>query len=105
MKKTVSLLAFLLLAIAVTAQTLNVKVGNVTYLFPSTDTGDMVFSGGTTLTVMGKEFTLADISGINVDDTEVTAGNVAVVYNGTSASATVAGDIASMWTLPSAEPM
>ena len=94
MRKIISLLAFLLLAIAATAQTLNVKVGNVTYLFPSTDTGDMVFSGGTTLTVMGKEFTLADISGINVDDTEVTAGNVAVVYNGTSASATVAGDIA-----------
>ncbi len=94
MRKIVSLLAVLLLTIAATAQTLNVKVGNVTYQFPSADTGDMVFSEGTTLTVMGKEFTLADISGITVDNTEVTAGKVAVVYSGTSATVTVAGDVA-----------
>ncbi len=94
MRKIYSLLAVLLLTVVAQAQTLNVTVGNVTYQFPSADTGDMTFSDGTTLTVMGKVFTLADITSMTVDNTEVTASTIGVVYNGTSASVTVAGDIA-----------
>ena len=94
MRKIYSLLAVLLLTIAAQAQTLKVTVGNVTYQFPSADTGDMTFTDGTTLTVMGKTFTLTDISSMTVDNTEVTASTIGVVYNGTSASVTVAGDIA-----------
>ncbi len=94
MRKIYSLLAVLLLTIAAQAQTLNVTVGNVTYQFPSADTGDMTFEDGTTLTVMGKVFTLADITSMTVDNTEVTASTIGVVYNGTSANVTVAGDIA-----------
>ena len=94
MKKIYSLLAVLLLTIAATAQTLNVQVGNVTYQFPSADTGDMTFTDGTTLTIMNKEFTISDITGMAVDDSEVTASTISVVYDGTSASVTVAGDIA-----------
>ena len=76
------------------AQTLNVKVGNVTYQFPASQTGDMTYADGSTLTIMGKTFSLADISGMTVDDTKVTDNLVEITYNGTSATVTVAGNVA-----------
>ena len=76
------------------AQTLNVTVGNVTYLFPAEQTGDMTYSDGTTLTVMGKSFTISDITAMSVDETAVTPNLVQVAYNGTSAQVTVAGNVA-----------
>lgn len=95
MKKIFSLLAALLLAIgAATAQTLNVMAGNVVYKFPASQAGDMTFTNGTTLTIMNKSFSIEDIDGLTVDDSEVTDGTVGVSYNGTSATVTVAGNIA-----------
>ena len=94
MKKIYALLTALLLTIAATAQTLNVKVGNVTYQFPASQTGDMTYTDGTTLTIMGKAFTLSDISAMTVDNTEVTDGAIGVTYNGSTATVTVAGNIA-----------
>ena len=94
MKKIYALLTALLLTIAATAQTLNVKVGNVTYQFPASQTGDMTYTDGTTLTIMGKAFTLSDISSMTVDNTEVTDGTIGVTYNGSTATVTVAGNIA-----------
>jgi len=76
------------------AQTLNVTVGNVTYLFPAEQTGDMTYTDGTTLTVMGKSFTISDITAMSVDETAVTPNLVQVAYNGTSARVTVAGNVA-----------
>ena len=76
------------------AQTLNVTVGNVTYLFPADQTGDMTYTDGTTLTVMGKSFTISDITAMSVDETAVTPNLVQVAYNGTSAQVTVAGNVA-----------
>lgn len=94
MRKVYALLAALMLTITAAAQTLNVKVGSVTYLFPASQTGDMTYSNGTTLTIMGKEFTLSDISSMSVDNTTVTDGAIGVTYSGTSAAVTVAGNIA-----------
>lgn len=94
MRKIYALLAALMLTITAAAQTLNVKVGSVTYLFPASQTGDMTYSNGTTLTIMGKEFTLSDISSMSVDNTTVTDGAIGVTYSGTSAAVTVAGNIA-----------
>ena len=94
MRKIYALLAALMLTITAAAQTLNVKVGSVTYLFPASQTGDMTYSNGTTLTIMGKEFTLSDISSMSVDNTTVTDGTIGVTYSGTSAAVTVAGNIA-----------
>lgn len=94
MRKVYALLAALMLTITTAAQTLNVKVGSVTYLFPASQTGDMTYSNGTTLTIMGKEFTLSDISSMSVDNTTVTDGAIGVTYSGTSAAVTVAGNIA-----------
>ena len=102
MKKIIAILTALLLTIAATAQrlrvgeqssgmTLNVKVGNVTYQFPASQTGDMPFASGTSLTIMGKTFATADISGISIDNSEVTNNLVSVIYDGTTASVSVAG--------------
>ena len=81
------------------AQTLNIQVGNVTYQFPASQAGVMPFGSGSTLTVMGKTFTMSEISRIYVDETTVTDGAVAVAYNGSSAAITVAGNIAQYLTI------
>ena len=93
-KKIYALVAVLLLTVAATAQTLNVHVGNITYQFPASRCGEMTYTDGTTLTILNKAFTLSDISSITVDDTEVTDNLVQVAYSGTSATVTVAGNVA-----------
>ena len=94
MKKILLSISMALIAMMATAQTLNVTVGSVTYRFPAAQTGDMTYADGTTLTIMGKTFTISDISSMTVDDTEVTDGSISVAYSGTSATVTVAGNIA-----------
>ena len=94
MKKIYALLAALVLTTAVGAQTLNVKVGNITYLFPAAQTGDMTYSDGTTLTIMGKTFTLSDVSSMTVDESDVTDNLVSIAYSGSTATVTVAGNVA-----------
>lgn len=99
MKKIYTLLTALALTVAASAQTLNVKVGNVTYQFPAAQAGDMIYTDGTTLTIMDKVFTLTDISSMTVDATEVTDNTVGVVYDSSSAAITVAGNIAKYLTI------
>ncbi|MBP3773924.1 MAG: carbohydrate-binding domain-containing protein [Bacteroidaceae bacterium] len=94
MKKLQILLAALLLSIAATAQTLKVTVGQVTYLFPAAQAGDMTYADGKQLTIMGKTFSISEISGLTVDNTEVTDNQVSVQYASTSATVTVAGNVA-----------
>lgn len=94
MKKIYTLLTALLLTIAAMGQTLNVQVGNVTYQFPAAQTGDMTYSDGATLTIMGKTFSLSDISAMTVDNSEVTNNLVSIAYSGTTAAVTVAGNVA-----------
>ena len=94
MKKVGMMIIALLLTIVAGAQTLNVQVGDVTYQFPASQTGDMTYSNGTTLTIMGKEFAISDITGMVVDKSEVTDNQVTVSYNGTTAKVTVAGNVA-----------
>lgn len=94
MKKILTLFAVMLVVLTASAQTLNITVGNVTYQYPASQTGDMTFSGGNTVTIMGKAFKLNDVNSIIVDNTEVTDGTVGVVYEGTSAKVFVAGNIA-----------
>ncbi len=76
------------------AQTLNVKVGSVTYQFPASQTGEMTYANGETVTVMGKTFSLADITAMTVDDSKVSDGTIGVSYDGSTASVTVAGNVA-----------
>jgi len=94
MKRLYLLLITSVMAIMAYAQTININVGNVTYQFPASQVGDMTYSDGTTLTVMGKVFTLSEISSMTVDDTSVTDNTVGVTYDGTTATVTVSGNIA-----------
>ena len=75
------------------AQTLNVTEGNVTYQFPASQTGDMTFANGETVTIMGKTFTLGNVS-MKVDETSVKDNLVSVEYDGSSATVFVAGNVA-----------
>ena len=94
MKKIYAILTALVLTTAVMGQTLNVKVGSVTYQFPASQTGDMTYDNGTTLTIMGKTFALSDIDGMNIDTCEVKDNSVYINYNGSAATVTVAGNVA-----------
>ena len=94
MNRLYIILTALMLTIAAGAQTLNVTVGNVTYKFPAAQAGEMTYSGGTTLTILGKTFTLSEVSGMTVDNSTVTDDAIDVVYNGTTANVSVAGNVA-----------
>ena len=94
MKRALLYIIVLVLTLTATSQTLNVKVGCVTYQFPASQTGNMTYNDGTTLTIMGKTFTLADISSMTVDDTEVTDNLVSIEYGTSSATVYVAGNVA-----------
>lgn len=94
MRHTLLYILAFVLTIAAEAQTLNIKVGNVTYQFPASKTGEMTYADGTTLTIMGKEFTLSDIDAMTVDESEVTDNLVSVEYGTSSAMVYVAGNVA-----------
>ncbi|MCR4604294.1 MAG: carbohydrate-binding domain-containing protein [Prevotella sp.] len=94
MKKIFATLFAVLLTTLADAQTMNVVVGNVTYQFPATQTGEMTYSNGTSLTIMNKVFSTSDITQIYIDNTEVTDNLVQVNYSNSSASVTVAGNVA-----------
>ena len=99
MKRILVMIAVFVLTIAAGAQTLNVNVGNVTYKFPSSQTGDMTYSDGSTLTIINKEFSLDEIDGMTVDYTSVTDNTVEIGYNGSTATITVAGNVAQYLTI------
>ncbi|MBO4662176.1 MAG: carbohydrate-binding domain-containing protein [Bacteroidaceae bacterium] len=94
MKRIYTLLSAIVLTLAVASQTLNVQVGSVTYQFPASQTGEMTYNNGSTLTVMGKTFNLSEISGMTVDDSEVTDNQVQIIYSGTTAAVHIAGNVA-----------
>ena len=94
MKKIFALISALVLTIAATGQTLNVKVGNVIYQYPASQTGEMTYVDGSKLTIMGKTFSLSDIDAMTVDNAEVTDNRVTVEYESSSAKVYVAGNVA-----------
>lgn len=94
MKKVYALLTALALTLVAGAQTLNVRVGSVTYQFPSAQTGEMNYTDGQTLSVQGKIFNLSEIDEMTVDETEVTDNAVSICYDGTAATVSVAGNVA-----------
>ncbi|MBO5362107.1 MAG: carbohydrate-binding domain-containing protein [Prevotella sp.] len=81
------------------AQTLNMQVGQVNYQFPADQAGVMNYAEGTTLTIMNKVFTLADVATMYVDESAVKDNTVAVAYNGQTVAITVAGNVAQYLTI------
>ncbi len=94
MKKLATFIYTLAIAASAVAQTLNVAVDNILYQFPASQTGAMPYTDGTTLTIMGKEFSVTDIDNMYIDDTAVTDNSVDVVFSQSDVAITVAGNIA-----------
>lgn len=94
MKKTLLTIAAIGMTMSAAAQTLNIVAGSVTYAVPAAQAGDMTYQNGTSLTVMGKTLQTSDITRMYVDNSTVTDNTVNIVYNGTEATVTVAGNIA-----------
>ena len=92
MKRLITLLGAAVALLTVHAQTLNVVVGEVTYQIPATQAGEMVYSGGTKLTILNKTFLLSDINYMYFDNSKVTDNTVSVTYSGSTASIRVAGN-------------
>ena len=83
----------------INAQTLTVQQGQVKYLFPAENTGQMPYDNGSTLTVMNKVFTLDNTTTMYVDNSAIADNTVQVVYSDTEAQVTVAGNIAQYLTI------
>ena len=100
MKKIFSLMiCALAVCTFITAQTMNIQVGQVTYQFPAEQTGVMNYTDGSTLTVMDKVFVLAEVGSMFVNDAVVEDNRVSVVYNEASAKVVVAGNVAKYLTI------
>lgn len=95
MKKLLTTICFAGMTILpVFAETFNLSVGNITYSAPVEACGDMMYSGGQTLTILDKTYNLADITSMTVDDSDVTSNSVVLTYSGSSASVLVDARIA-----------
>ena len=76
------------------AQTLNVNMGDVTYMFPSSQTGDMLYDNGSQLTICGKAFAVSEITSMTIDESTVTDNTVSVTYSGQGAKVCISGNLA-----------
>ena len=74
--------------------TLNVVESQTIFQIPAGQAGEMIYEDGQTLTILGRAFTLADISQMYIDDTEVKDSTVTVSYADDSAQILVAGNVA-----------
>lgn len=100
MKKILSLLVFIsVFSGLLRAQTMHVQVGQVAYAFPAEQAGVMTYAAGSTVHIMDKVFALSDVDMMYVDEAEVVDNRVAVVYNGETASVSVAGNVAKYLTI------
>jgi hypothetical protein len=100
MKKILSLLVFVsVFSGLLRAQTMHVQVGQVAYAFPAEQAGVMTYDAGSTVHIMDKVFALTDVDMMYVDGAEVVDNRVAVVYNGETASVSVAGNVAKYLTI------
>ena len=94
MKNLIITIAALLTGMSAMAQTLNVTTGNVIAQYSAAQAAEMIFTGGTTLTILNKDYTISDISSMFTDNSTVKDNTVNVTYSGNSALVYVAGNIA-----------
>lgn len=101
MKKTCTILASLLLTIAAGAQTLKITSGSTTASYSAsqlTEANPVTFTGGTTMTVNGTSYSIADITNavISVASSSSSEDNntVNIVYSGSMATVTAADNVA-----------
>ena len=98
MRRYLLLIVMVVVAKTITAQTLNINLGQVTYAYPAAQVGDITVTE-TTITVGQKSFAMSSISNIYVDNSVVADSSVNVQYTGAQAKVVVAGDIADLMTV------
>ena len=86
MKKIFFALSAFVLSMSAVAQTLNVKVGNVSYQFPAEKVGEMNYENGNKLTVMNQIFTMGDINNMAVNPIGDDGSTVRIFFNQTTGS-------------------
>jgi len=93
MKRLMSLMMLAAAAAVAGAQTLNVNVGQVTYAFPASRTGNV---GVTTseISIGQNVFPLSSVTSIKVDASAVADNSVKVIYDGSTARVVIAGNVA-----------
>ena len=101
MKRICFIIIACLAVVAMKAQTVNVKVGQVTYAHRAANVGEMPFAAGSTLAIEGKVYSVDKSSSatdfideIAVGDADVEDNTVSVSYNGSTVSVVVAGNVA-----------
>ncbi len=105
MKRLYTLITVLTTAFAMTAQTLNVTTSSGTTQIDASSAGTMTYSSTDgTLTIGGTAYKVSDITKMTITEsssaeTSDDSQTVSVVYNGSSATVTVASDIASSVTV------
>lgn len=87
------ILSGLLTIFGVSAQTLHVENGSVSYNFPAAVAGEMTF-GTNSITVLGREMALVETTKMWVDETIVEDNVVIVSYSEGSAHVDISGNIA-----------
>lgn len=85
-------------ALNVSAQSLRLTQGEVTFVHSAANTGDMTYAGKS-LTIEGRQYQLDNSTTMEVTQDGVADNTVSVVYNGASANVTIAGNLAKYMTV------
>ena len=94
MKKIISSIIAIFVVLSLNAQqSLKIRQGNVIYCFTANSEA-MTYADGKTLTIQGTTFNLSDITGMEVVAEEFDDNTVMVEYKESSATVTIAGNIA-----------
>ena len=101
MKKTIAIIATLLLAFAAVAQTLTVTSGGSTYSYSAsqlTSSSPVTFTNGTLMNVGSESFSISDVTSAIITMTstpseDVENNTVNIVYNGSTATVTAASNV------------
>ena len=100
MKKKLAAVAIAVLTAAtMSAQTLNVQMGQVVYQIPAAQAGEMLYQDGQSVTILNKVYTLSDVTRMYVDASDVEDNTVSVSYDGETAQVFVAGNVAHLVTV------
>lgn len=94
MKRISLLSATLLMSVMMSAQTMYVNMGDVSYAIEASQAGDMLFNDGTSLTIGQKTYPLSKVTSIQVAEGSVADNTVAVAYDGGKAKVVIAGNLA-----------
>ena len=93
-KRITAFAAAILTTLAMTAQTLNIEMGQLTYQIPAAQAGEMIYQDGQTVTIINKVYTLADVDRMYIDTSSVDDNTIQVSYDGTTSQVFVPAHVA-----------